>query len=515
MTAPTLSVIIPSFEDPYRLSFVLEALCRQKSTDYQILVIDGGVVQVKDLILEFELRLEIEYYPLPEPAPANPGLTRNYGLARARAPRVLFLDQDSVPATNVLAEHAKYKDEPVVAVGFRIYIHQDDLPGITLDQIYNDPSFHYAADMRNIWYNQQVKLHTGWRLFYFKDVAYSTQMSVPTALARRLGGFDETMLTWGSEDIDLGIRLGRAGCFMILRPDLVVYHLDHPLRPRHRQALFTKIEPILNTTKMRLTEPLPRAYDPTEEHVYSWGKDHEGLAVISVITGSGGYAEFFLRSCDRYEIKPIVVGQGTRWKGFGTKINLLYYYLKQVELPPYILFVDGYDSVFQSFLPEIWQSYQEFQVPLVFSGDVRCWPDESLKNKFPSSPTVFRYLNAGGFIGETKFIIRMLEQLHYPVDNEGINEQAPLSHYFLSHQREIKLDCQARIFHSLYRAEDTVKFVYREKHYVNTLSGHRPHILHLNGQVKADSYAKNLGYDVTSYARTHHSSSGAEMSQDT
>jgi glycosyltransferase involved in cell wall biosynthesis len=506
---PTLSVIIPAYQDPYRLGFVLEALSRQQSSDYQIMIIDGGEVQVKDLIAEFKSYMNLEYYPLPKPV-QNPSLTRNYGVVRAKAPRILFLDQDCVPAPDVLAEHAQYKDESIIVVGFRTFVHQDSLCNLTLDDLYNDGRFHYAADMRYDWFFRRRGVQPNQRLIYFFGSVYTCHASVPTALVRKVGGFDEAIDTWGSEDFELGTKLGRAGCFLILRPDLTVYHMDHPFRPRRYELLENRIDPTVNSSKMRFTEPLVRTYNPTEERLHFWGKEHNGLAVITVITKSGGYTDFFLQSCQRHEIKPIVLGQGTRWRGFGTKLNLLYYYLKQIELPPFMLLVDGFDSVFQSYLQEIWESYKTFHSPIVFAADPGCWPDETLRNKFPTSSTVFRYLNAGGYIGETKAIIRMLEQIGCPLPDEASSEQALLSRYFLSHPREIRLDYETRIFHSLYRTADTVKFSPEYQCFVNAKFGYRPHILHLNGDVDSEPYASNLGYNIIAYRRKTHNVLGTD-----
>jgi hypothetical protein len=499
---PTISVVIPAFEDPFRLGFVLEGLARQcDPVKHEVIVADAGRISVEDLVMEYRSRLNLKYCSLPEPAPNRTGKTRNWGFAHAKAPRILILDQDCIPAFGIVEEHAKYDDDPVLVAGFRNFLYAEELQRLTLDQVYECNNRCYASDARHPWIRGDERIKLGCRLIYIRDIGCSCHMSFPAVLARKIGGFLEEMTEWGGDDLEFCQRLCRAGCFLVIRADLTVVHLDHPIQPRRSENARQR-EETDKTTRMVREKPILRAYDPTKEILHSWGRESEGLAVISMATEVGGYVDFFLQSCDRHRIRPIVLGQGSQWRGWGTKLNLLYYYLTEVEFPPYVLWVDGYDMVFQSTLREIWQTFKTFGSLIVFCAEHLCWPDESLLHRYPSSPTARRYVNGGGFIGETKAILRMLEHVGCPLENEAVNDQGLFTRYFLSHSREIKLDYEARIFHCLFRAENTAKFVSEAKCYVNSTSGHKPHILHLNGgEVDSTPYANNLGYDIVNYKR--------------
>jgi len=53
----------------------------------------------------------------------------------------------------------------------------------------------------------------------------STFVSVPAAILRAIGGYWEAFVGWGHEDIEMALRLGRAGCTLAVRNDLArIFH---------------------------------------------------------------------------------------------------------------------------------------------------------------------------------------------------------------------------------------------------------------------------------------------------
>lgn len=225
---------------------------------------------------------------------------------------------------------------------------------------------------------------------------------------------------------------------------------------------------------------------------------HENeLAVITVATKSADYFQALLQSCQRYNIQPVVLGMGSPWTGFCMKFNQVYHHITQANPLPFTLFVDGLDSVFQSGVTEIMESYKKFKTPLVVSGDVYCWPDASIWRKYPEAPTRLRYVNSGGYMGPTDVLIKILESMGCPFANENQEDGTKLTNYFLSHLDEVGIDYHAEIFQPLCGAEDLVELRAGGGAYIKRGSGKRPHILHLNGHVsKNPSYAKNLGYTL-------------------
>ena len=75
-----------------------------------------------------------------------------------------------------------------------------------------------------------------------KDQAgvWGGNLSVPTAIFREVGGFDDGFVGWGAEDADLVGRMVKAGAAVRWVSESVGRHLEHPFRVYHREAIGTK-----------------------------------------------------------------------------------------------------------------------------------------------------------------------------------------------------------------------------------------------------------------------------------
>ncbi len=65
---------------------------------------------------------------------------------------------------------------------------------------------------------------------YSGNYFWTTNVSVPLATIRAIGGFDESFSEYGWEDIDVGLRLRSAGVRAVFYPSALVYHF----KPRPR-----------------------------------------------------------------------------------------------------------------------------------------------------------------------------------------------------------------------------------------------------------------------------------------
>ena len=67
---------------------------------------------------------------------------------------------------------------------------------------------------------------------YSGNYFWTTNVSVPLATIRAIGGFDESFSEYGWEDIDVGLRLRAAGVRAVFNPRALVFHF----KPRPRAA---------------------------------------------------------------------------------------------------------------------------------------------------------------------------------------------------------------------------------------------------------------------------------------
>jgi GT2 family glycosyltransferase len=137
---------------------------------------------------------------------ANAGLAkaRNAGIARAVGEQIIFIDDDVLPLPNFVEEHlrAQARHPRAIVRGGAIEVESlDNLPP-------------------PIW---SIKNYSG---NYF----WTTNVSVPLATIRNVGGFNESFSEYGWEDIDVGLRLRAQGVRAIFHPKALVYH--YKPRPR-------------------------------------------------------------------------------------------------------------------------------------------------------------------------------------------------------------------------------------------------------------------------------------------
>jgi GT2 family glycosyltransferase len=211
MTAPALSILIPSFDGEKRLPRTLEALAAQRLPGgFEVIVTDDGSA---DGTAEAARRLA---GPAPMEVlrhPENRGRAAavNTALRRARAPIVLVLDDDMEAEAGLLERHLEaHRDRPRRAAIGRIV--QQDL----------DPTrpFHAFLLRDEEWRRRRLR---GVETIGFGEV-WTGQFSVERDEALAAGGFDERIRGYGLEDIEFAYRLGRRGVRFVYLDEAVTRH---------------------------------------------------------------------------------------------------------------------------------------------------------------------------------------------------------------------------------------------------------------------------------------------------
>lgn len=204
-----VSVIVTTYNnDAIRLC--VEGFARQKDPPpFEIcLVNDGGDT------LELEHPLVRHFY-LDPPSPAfRLAQARNLGARHARFDRLVFTDEDCVPAPDMVRRHGGHR-EPFV-IGFRRRVKVLGGPFIEDDRL---------ADLNLPDPLKIIRL------------AFGCNIGIDTAVFRKLGGFDERYVGWGFEDLDLAARVYEQHYCMVFDRDIITYHIDHPLRSNYHPEL--------------------------------------------------------------------------------------------------------------------------------------------------------------------------------------------------------------------------------------------------------------------------------------
>jgi glycosyltransferase involved in cell wall biosynthesis/GT2 family glycosyltransferase len=212
VSVPAISVVIPTYNRREQLRGALVGLAGQTGLTEppEVVVVSDGSSDGTD---EF---LQSPECPLPVVAVrqdnAGPAAARNRGIREATGDLVLFIDDDVVPAPDLLAAHLRHHvasgDDDTVVIG----------PMITPTDEVLSPWVRWEQDML---YKQYAAMERGeWeataRQFYTANASIARRHLVAA------GGFDEAFRR--AEDVELAYRLADRGLRFTFAKDAVVDH---------------------------------------------------------------------------------------------------------------------------------------------------------------------------------------------------------------------------------------------------------------------------------------------------
>ncbi len=209
MEHPAIAVIIVSYNTADLLPACIESVLAQETVASQIMVIDNASADETVDILRHRCYRDLELIANRE----NLGFARacNQGLRRCRAGLVLFLNPDTVVQPGCFPAILDYMARhPQVGLAGTMILDPDMRPHPSVEHAY--PGHHYVRD--------ELDGLPG-------DIAWLLGASLVgrTALLRAIGGFAEEFFLYG-EDIDLGLRMRKAGHPLGFIPRARVVHLE-------------------------------------------------------------------------------------------------------------------------------------------------------------------------------------------------------------------------------------------------------------------------------------------------
>jgi hypothetical protein len=203
------------------------------------------------------------------------------------------------------------------------------------------------------------------------------------------------------------------------------------------------------------------------------------IAVITTATEFNDGVHNFLASCKYYGYQPLILGWGQPWMGNVHKAQLALKAIKQLKNKyPVILSVDSYDMIFTDSPDAILAEYRSMNHMCVYGSERYCYPDAGKAELHPVSPTPYRYLNGGGFIGESWYVEQLFDYIAFDKLDPSLNDQDVLQQILIDNPHAIKLDYECRIFQTLVLADDDLEYGDEIR---NIITGQVPKIIHGNG----------------------------------
>ena len=205
------------------------------------------------------------------------------------------------------------------------------------------------------------------------------------------------------------------------------------------------------------------------------------LVAITYATHDNYHLHRLLQSAAHWEMEVRVLGMGETWRGFLQKLEALRRFLAGLPGDRICLFTDGYDTVYLQPGTVIEAQFKKIDRPVVFSAEMSFHApgNETIVDRYPPSPTIYRYLNSGGFIGYAAPLNQILARIL--ADPQTEDDQSLLSRYFLDHPDEIALDYRAELFVNTSNRQYDEDLECREGRLYNRQTGTWPCILHTPG----------------------------------
>jgi glycosyltransferase involved in cell wall biosynthesis len=232
----TVSVVIPTAGRPDVLARCLDALARQTLAPHETIVVDDrGGASVPDGVV------------LVRGAGAGAGAARNLGAARATGDLVLFMDDDLLAASDLVARHAA--------------AHAAQPGGVVIGRAAPRPveGNLVSRGARDWWEDHYVATEAAIAPT-FADML-SGNMSIARSAFEDLGGFDERFGRLRREDWEFGVRVLGAGMGIRYEPRAVADHefqltttsaLDATEREGEGDALLAALHPVAVPSLRRL-----------------------------------------------------------------------------------------------------------------------------------------------------------------------------------------------------------------------------------------------------------------------
>lgn len=208
---PTVSIIVPTYNRLRQLQQVLAGLAAQTHprADFEVVIVSDGSTDGTNAFLQTEATC-LPIRPVVQPN-SGAAAARNLGIQMAQGELVLFLDDDVVPAPQLVTEHVStHQRQPgnLVVLG----------PMLTPADFALKPWVHWEQAML---YKQYADIAAGrWeptaRQFYTGNASVARQHLLA------VGGFNPTFRR--AEDVELAYRLAGRGLAFVFNAQAIGYH---------------------------------------------------------------------------------------------------------------------------------------------------------------------------------------------------------------------------------------------------------------------------------------------------
>ncbi len=231
--------------------------------------------------------------------------------------------------------------------------------------------------------------------------------------------------------------------------------------------------------------------------------------VLAFATEKQAYFDLFIESCNRNTIKPVILGWGEQWIGFGGKMLTIREYINDLPDDEIIISVDPFDVIFLCGLDEIENKFEKIKASFLcgalnlnfFNAIVYNHEFNKTREKTPRTLTNYNFLNTGTWISSAGYARFIIDELvgKYQMTETSMDQQI-LTGIYIQNSYSVDIDWNCEIFHNLLfkdfitRRPDLKDLQYYNGRIINTASNSKPCIIHASGNANLRKLAIRLGY---------------------
>lgn len=229
--APRLGLVVNTYNQPDYLGRVLAAVARQSAPPAEVLLADdGSAPDTREVFAAWAAAQPFRAEHVWQP---HGGFRRarvlNEAIARATADYLVFLDGDTVPHPEFLADHGRVARRGGFVQGHRALV------GEQAAKWFGRGAF--AGDRRRaLWRGQLSGLKHAFRwprplvrVRHDLRGIRGCNLAIWRDDLRRVNGYNEAFVGWGREDSELAVRLMNSGARRLdVRGWALCFHLWHP-----------------------------------------------------------------------------------------------------------------------------------------------------------------------------------------------------------------------------------------------------------------------------------------------
>ncbi len=220
MSQIALTVVIPTFNRKEKLAQCVSSLMERsdRKRDFEIIIVDDGSTDGTDELvrrMSKDRAGRVRYFRQEKKGPAS---ARNIGIRNALGRIILFMGDDIIASEALVAGHLEWHDRfPEENVGVLGFITWSDRVRITPFMAWLETSG-VQFDYRKL----EGKTEAPAEYFYSSNISLKKNFLISNG-----GYFDEAFPYAAYEDIELGLRLKKAGLALRYNQSAVGYHYHY------------------------------------------------------------------------------------------------------------------------------------------------------------------------------------------------------------------------------------------------------------------------------------------------